>query len=56
MVAGDRVGLFRRLDDPGLIDLGTWQTALRGAIADYLKLEVPPAANSQASERIYKNE
>ncbi|PDT82957.1 hypothetical protein CO676_15415 [Sinorhizobium sp. BJ1] len=36
MVAEVRSGLYHRLDVPELIDLGTWQIALKSAIHRYL--------------------
>jgi hypothetical protein len=42
MVAGDCGELYRRLDDPGLIDFGNWQIDLKRAISDYLKPGLPP--------------
>lgn len=47
MVAEVRSGLYRRLDSPALIDLGTWQYELRRAIADYLAPTPPAPANSE---------
>jgi hypothetical protein len=45
MVAGDRSSFYHLLETGHLVDFGTWQIALRGAIGQYLRKRVPTAAN-----------
>lgn len=42
MVAGDRYDLYHLQQRAQLIDIGTWQIALKKAINDYLPVVSPP--------------
>jgi hypothetical protein len=42
MVAGDRLNLYHLQQAAELIDVGTWQIALKKAINEYLPTVAPP--------------
>ncbi|NSL20585.1 hypothetical protein [Agrobacterium tumefaciens] len=48
MVAGDRLNLYHLQQAAELIDVGTWQIALKNAIKDYLPEVEPPAPANDA--------
>ncbi|QNP81830.1 hypothetical protein [Agrobacterium tumefaciens] len=48
VVAGDRLNLYHLQQAAELIDVGTWQIALKNAIKDYLPGIEPPAPANDA--------
>ena len=48
LVAGDRLNLYHLQQATELIDVGTWQIALKNAIKDYLPEVDPPAPANDA--------
>lgn len=52
VVAGDRLNLYHLQQAAELVDVGTWQIALKRAIKEFLpETEVPAAANDGVAIR-----
>jgi hypothetical protein len=56
MVAGGRVGHDSRQGERMEISLGTWQIALKRAIANYLKTKTSFGANDPVANRTKKSD
>ncbi|WP_332304724.1 hypothetical protein [Rhizobium sp. GR12] len=50
MVAGDRLNLYHLQQAAELIDVGTWQIALKKAINEYLPTVTPPPSANDLNE------
>jgi len=50
MVAGDRLNLYHLQQAAELIDVGTWQIALKRALKEYLPAVTPPSSANDTHE------